>query len=304
MADVTDVIKLTAIPMDLFCSATQHIINYCTGMVRIDANDSGEDAILIGSGTLIDLSGKKCILTAQHAIDAFPKEGNIGFIISERLHKYLLDVQSLTMVKIGKGGNDRLGPDLGIIVLPQNHIGNIKAYKSFYNIEKNRDRMINSPPANDMGVWCISGIPDIETKVVEPKSGFDQVKVFLEFCGFGEIGNQYEIGEYDYFDFEVQYNDQTDSPISFGGVSGGGLWQVIIAQKENGELVMKEVILSGVAFYQTELAGNKRTIKCHGRNSVFINAYDKMRHISEPFAGGDGEDHGAPQLIVRSIRES
>ena len=280
MADAYDFIKLTNIPMNLFESVTQHIINYCIGMVRIDEDERGEDAVLIGSGTLTDFMGKKCILTAQHVIDALPKEGNIGFIISEKLHKYVLDARSLSMVKIGKGENDLIGPDLGIIVLPQTLIGDIKAYKSFYSIGKFRDRMLNSPLENDMGVWCISGIPDIETKVVDPRPGFDHVKAFLEFCGFGGIGNQYKYREYDYFDFEVQYSDRTDSPISFGGVSGGGLWQIILAEKENSELIMKEAILSGVAFYQTELSENKRIIKCHGRNSIFRSAYDKMKKIS------------------------
>lgn len=78
MADVSEFIKLTEIPMDLFGSATQHIINYCIGMVRVDENERGEDAILIGSGTLTDFKRKKCILTAQHVINALPKEGNIG----------------------------------------------------------------------------------------------------------------------------------------------------------------------------------------------------------------------------------
>jgi hypothetical protein len=280
MADVTKKIKLTESPKDLLESAKQHILNYYIGMVRLDSNDFGEDAILIGSGTLVDFKGTKCILTAQHVIDGLPKKGKIGFIISDKLHKHVLEVQNLLIVEIEKGEDDSLGPDLGIIVLPQSHIGNIKAHKSFYNIQKYRERMINAPPENDMGVWCISGIPDIETNVVEPRAGFDRVKAFFGFCGFGGIGNQYETGSYDYFDFEVQYNDRTDSPISFGGVSGGGLWQVLIDQKESGELVMKEAILSGVAFYQTDLVDDKRTIKCHGRNSIFRNAYNKMKLVS------------------------
>lgn len=263
--------------MELYRFATKHIINFSVGIVKVVENYSGEDATLIGSGTLVDLDGNNSILTAQHVIDALPKEGIVGFVISEKLHKYILDTRSLSTTKIGKGKNDQTGPDLGIINLPQATIGSIKALKSFYNIDTKRDRMLQNPPENDLGVWCICGIPDIETRTAEPEKGFDQVKAFLEFCGFGGVRKEYAFGEYDYFDFEVQYNDRTDSPLSFGGVSGGGLWQVIIAQKPDGELMVKEAILSGVAFSQTELVDNKRTIKCHGRKSIYKIAFDKVR---------------------------
>lgn len=277
MVNETVGMRVTDIPMDFYNSVTQHIVNFCIGIVRVEANDSGEDAILIGSGTLVDFNSSSCILTAQHVIDALPKKGTLGFVISEKLHKYVLNVQNLSTIKVGKGKDDCTGPDLGIIVLPQPTIGNIRAHKSFYNINNKRDWMLKSPPETNLGVWCICGIPDIETKVIEPQKGFNRVKAFLEFCGFGGISKEYNIKKYDYFDFEVQYNDRTGSPLSFQGVSGGGLWQVIIAQKPNDELIMKEAILSGVAYYQTELVDNKRTIKCHGRKSIFRNAFNIMK---------------------------
>jgi hypothetical protein len=263
--------RITDIPMEFYSSATRQIINFGIGIVKVAENVNSEDAILIGSGTLIDFNGSHSILTAQHVIDALPTKGNIGFVISEKLHKYVLDAQSLSTIKIDRGNNPESGPDLGVINLPHPTIGSIKALKSFYNVGNKRERMLENPPENDLGVWCIW------TKSEKPQKGFDQVKAYLEFCGFGGISNEYDLGEYDYFDFEVHYNDRTDSPISFGGVSGGGLWQVIIGQKPGGELVVKEVILSGIAFFQTELIENKRTIKCHGRKSIYGNVFEKMK---------------------------
>lgn len=269
--------RITDIPMDFYNDATRQIINFGIGIVKVAESDRGEDAILIGSGTLVNFNGRHFILTAQHVIDALPTKGNIGFVISEKLHKYVLNAQNLSTIKIDRGNNPESGPDLGLINLPQPDTGTIKAYKSFYNVGNKKDRMLENPPEKDLGVWCICGIPDIETRSEKPQKGFDQVKAYLGFCGFGGISREYDLGEFDYIDFEVQYNDRTDSPLSFGGVSGGGLWQVIIGQKPGGVLVVKEVILSGVAFYQTELIENKRIIKCHGRKSIYRNVLEKMK---------------------------
>jgi hypothetical protein len=103
------------------------------------------------------------------------------------------------------------------------------------------------------------------------------VKGFLKFCGFGGISNYSVSNEFDYFDFDVFYNERTQSPHSFGGVSGGGLWQVLIAQDENGQVLLKETILSGVAFYQSPLVDKKRIIKCHGRQSIYKQAYNVIQ---------------------------
>jgi hypothetical protein len=275
-----DRIKVSAIPRTFYESVTRHIINFAIGIVKVLDTEKAEDAILIGSGTLVDLEGIYGILTAQHVIDALPSMGQIGFIISENLHKYTLDAQTLAVSRIGRGKDSGSGPDLGLIHFPRTAIGSIKAKKSFYSIAGKRDRMINSPPEDDFGVWCICGIPDVETKSEGPSKGFDQVKAFLHFCGFGGISRSFSTYKFDYFDFEAHYNEPNESPSSFGGVSGGGLWQIIIAQKPDGEFLMKEALLSGVAFYQTDLIENKRIIKCHGRKSIYEIVYQTIKKTS------------------------
>jgi hypothetical protein len=270
-------IRVTDIPLDFYNSATKQLINYGIGIVKIIEKELTEDAILIGSGTLVDIDRNLGILTAQHVIDALPADGIIGFIISEKLHKFSLDAQTLTAIRVGRGQDPSSGPDLGFIKLPNVILGSIKALKSFYNVGIKRDKILQEPPENDLGVWCICGIPNEETRHEGPSRGFETVKGFVEFCGFGGVSKQYCSGEFDYFNFDVHYSEGTQSPISFGGVSGGGLWQAVIAQKPDGELVLKEAILSGVAFYQSPLVDNKRIIKCHGRQSIYNQLYNTVK---------------------------
>jgi hypothetical protein len=52
------------------------------------------------------------------------------------------------------------------------------------------------------------------------------------------------------------------------------IWQVIIAQNELKELLVKDLIFSGIPFYQTELADYKRKVKCHERKSIYKIAFE------------------------------
>lgn len=270
-------IKLTDIPEEFLNSVTHEILNYSIGMVNVIENESTEDALLIGSGTLINVGGIHGILTAEHVIDALPSHGEIGFIISEKLHKFSLRTQALKKFTIAKAKNPAEGPDIGFLVLPDAILGQIKALKSFYNVEK-REGIADNPPNTDLGVWCLCGFPEVLTRHEGPDKGFEKVKGFMGFCGFGGVLHQYTLDNFDYFDFEVLYNENTQTPISFGGVSGGGLWQVIIAQKDNRELIPKEIILSGIPFYETERAEDRRQIKCHGRKSIYQIANEYIRN--------------------------
>ncbi len=236
-----------------------------------------EDVILIGSGTLVDIDGILGILTAQHVIEAIQKDEDINFVISKKLHKFSLKTQFLTRILIAKGTNSSRGPDIGFIKLPETSLGSIKAVRSFYNIGRRRDKILKYPPENNMGVWCLCGFPDEKTRHEGPQKGFNIVKNVLQLCGFGCISGQCVSNDFDYFDFNIHYNEKTQPPMSFGGVSGGGLWQVIIDRRCDGELILKEIILSGVAFYQSSLKDNMRIIKCHGRQTVYDQAYHTVK---------------------------
>ena len=81
-------IKITDIPNDFLESATRGILNYSIGLVSVTEKEREEDAKIIGSGTLVNINGVHRILTAEHVIKAFPIDGEIGFVISEKLGWY------------------------------------------------------------------------------------------------------------------------------------------------------------------------------------------------------------------------
>ncbi len=258
----------------LLDKATEEITDYAIGFARFQENSEPVDAELAGSGTLVSIDGKDGILTAAHVIEHLPDKGGVGLILlagrsQGQVHSFILSMQFVQKIVIAKGSTDCEGPDLGFLVLPPDKVGTIKARKSFYNIAKRRDRVLSEIPAIDNGFWCLCGCAHEWTDDAAPEHDFKRVKNFRGLCGAGIVKEEYQKDGYDFLEFEANYDDAYEGPQSFEGFSGGGLWQILIEKPENGDLQVKECILSGVAFWQSDIADDLRTIKCHGRRSIY-----------------------------------
>lgn len=277
-------IKITDIPVHMIKEVSKQICHYAVGIVKIQKKLSSEDAILTGSGTLVEIDGTFGILTAHHVIEELPSHGEIGLILSEQLHRYTLQPGSVKKVKIARGPKASEGPDLALLIFQPTDLrqikalGQIRAIKSFYNLLLRRDTIINNPPENDMGIWFLCGFPDEGTIREDPDRGFDAVMAFHGLCGAGGVEKEYISGSYDYLEFDIRYDkNRLQIPRCFKGVSGGGLWQVLLMRTTDGIIEPKEIILSGVAFYQSPVVNNTRSIKCHGRKSIYKISYEFIK---------------------------
>ena len=240
----------------------RHIKYYSSPLLLRTKGSNGEENIrLIGSGTFVSILDTFGILTAAHVVKMLIKERDLGrpyslgLIIKDYMHNYAIPSNYLEPINIAKGQIDSDGPDLGFIVLPNSELGTIKATKNFHNLDRNRERILATPPKFNAGSWAICGVPDEKTvdELFEEKSTLH--KRFFMFCGVGGIRNTYTIDEYDYYDIAVKRDCSPMIPDSFGGVSGGGLWQILLAKSREGEIEPKEYILSGVVFYETGWEG-------------------------------------------------
>jgi hypothetical protein len=102
-------------------------------------------------------------------------------------------------------------------------------------------------------------------------------KYFYNFTGLGCPETSQRIGDHDYFDFPVSYEARPVAPVSWGGMSGGGLWQVPLKQEGN-SLRHLSPLLSGILFYQQPTSETECGVRAHGRRSVYEVAY---RHIED-----------------------
>lgn len=286
-----ETLSMSEIPRNLIENVSKDISDFVIGFVKLreikseHENTSEEDAELGGSGTLVQIEETSGILTAHHVLQNLPKTGEIGLIIATRfpplLHRMTLQSKYLRRVEIPRGPHESEGPDLGLLILPPSDVRKLKPLKSFYNLSLRRNRMIGAPPRCDEGLWFLGGFAGELTSDEPPERGCPRVKTFRGMAGcIDGVKQEYKAGDFDYIDFEVQYGDIHEPPKSFGGFSGGGLWQVPLIRNEDYTLQPKELLLSGVAFYQSGRKDDRRLIKCHGRQSVYGQVINAVRNIA------------------------
>ena len=251
--------------------------DYLVGFVLLKG---GGEARLGGSGTFVSIDNRHAILTADHVIQDLPSSSEIGLVFSSvsrpQLHSPKLNMDYAQKVTVARGSEPSKGPDLALLVLPDHDLATIKAIKSFYNLGIRRERMLREPPNNKDGQWLLSGMAAEWTTEEPPEKGVSRVFGFHGLTGVGFVGEELSVGDFDYKDFLTKRGKEYGGPNSYGGFSGGGLWQVL-TEVVDGKLIGKKYLLSGVAFYQSDLEGDERSIRCHGRKSIYGAAIDAMR---------------------------
>lgn len=270
-------IPIADIPTDVSESISRHLSDYTIGFLRIKDTPKGQDADLLGSGTLVQVGTKHAILTVDHVAKALPKEGRLGLLLSRDVHQHTIDIQGIHYLNIARGEVASEGPDLAAVILSPAIASTISAIKSFYNLTYHRDHMLTEPPDIQEGVWFNNGFIEERTIQEEGRNGYSSIKGFCMFSGAGGPEDQpVKRGVYDYISLPKIYGRKFELPISFGGMSGGGLWQVQLITGPSGKIKPKAFLLSGVAFYQEPTVGERSSIVCHGRSSVYQIAYDAI----------------------------
>lgn len=279
-----DALPLHQVPQDVLEDAAKGISDFVIGFVRLLETGSGQDAELAGSGTLVQIDDTYGILTAYHVLDHLRNTDEIGLILATRLepslHRFTLKTDVIRPLKIAQGHEQSEGPDLGFLILPEVDVGPLKARKSFYNLSRRRERVLDNPPAHDEGIWFLCGFAGEFTREQPPERGYARVRVFRGACGAGWVDREYCVGDFDYFEFEARYGGINEPPQSFGGFSGAGLWQVPLMRIPEGVLKAKELLLSGVAFYQSARTEELRLVKCHGRRSIYLHGIQSVRNVA------------------------
>ena len=228
-------LPLSSIPDAVLEASMRIIANYTVGFLRIESGGQGKNLVLLGSGTLITVNGIHVILTAHHVVEVLPSTGELGLVYSERLSHGMIATDGLRYIRIARGTVDSEGPDLGAIILSPPIASSLEALKSFHNLDRNRTMLLTDPPAIADGMWVVQGFIAERTK--EELNFEHRVKTvrFFELSSSGSV-KPYTIGDYDYFELPIKYSTHGSLPKSYGGTSGGGLWQVRLVRKgSNGE---------------------------------------------------------------------
>jgi hypothetical protein len=273
-----DVVLIKDLPSDLVEAVMKELTAYVVAFIRFGDAAVNPPADLLGSGVLVAVATKRAILTADHVVDVLPASGRIGLFLERTNQPHTIDSAGVSMVRIGRGTDDAVGPDLSAIVLSPSIAASIGAKRSFVNLDKHRTQLLEAPPESNQGAWFCQGFLDERTTVGFDRTEPDFTKYFYNFTGIGGPEGQEHIGEHDYFHLPVDAASTSVAPIRWGGMSGGGVWQVPF-KRDGTRIAHLPPLLSGVMFYQHVRSGVCE-IRCHGRRSVYEAAFKAI--IGEP----------------------
>jgi hypothetical protein len=251
-------IPLTELSADLLAEMRERVWLYTASVFSVD----GSTPHYAGTATCVRQGASEYILTAGHVWRELRGERFALSLEADRLlvpiEKSLVEPTVMAANKFGEWG-----PDLALIRLPSVVARDLGQVKAFYNIDK-RKALMGDRPAYDHGVWAVVGAP-------EEQSLFGKDEAVLTICLFASVVASAQTRDgFDYVDLSYFHEDRPDLPRSYGGISGGGLWQLPIARSESGDVVWNDhVNLEGVAFYQKAISPFEGVIRCHGRWSVY-----------------------------------
>jgi hypothetical protein len=274
-------IRIAEIPSSVLEKIAKTLGWYLVGFTGIHQAGNVEEATLLGSGTLIEFDGVHGILTAQHVTAIFRNFENIGMILLPNEHRFFIERKYLLVEEISNTLEPSEGPDLSLVILPPNVVGTLKARKMFYGIVQRHEEVLREPINHEAGLWSVTGFPDEQTVKEESHRDHAYVQRYHGASFFTGIEKEFFVGEYDFLEIGVKYGIDNTTPGSFGGVSGGGLWQIRLTRTRETDLEIREKFLFGVAFYETEVRNGIRHIRCNGPRSI-MKLIHKVRSTTLP----------------------
>jgi hypothetical protein len=225
---------------------------------------------LVGGGTFVQLGKTKGILTAGHALEKLPVAGQIGPVRFPRIKPEFQNLR-LQMDRTGRimlwDKIEEHAPDLGFLKLADYDAANIEALGGvFYNLAKERDFAPSSPSHRMSTAHAVVGIVDEWTEEVSVDQPQSRKKIFGGLFGAVKTIRDFDEDGTQLVEIEVDYAQGPQISTSYGGVSGGALWQLhfeLDAAKKLVRPLGKKLL--GVAFRQSE---DHRLISCNGTPSI------------------------------------
>jgi hypothetical protein len=269
MVTVAEDVQVRDIPKSVDDEISNGLLHYCVPLIGIkklaNDNDSFE---LAGTGTLVSVDGRGCILTAGHVWGFLKKWPLINLVLKSIGTRYVIDRNAISVQSIWETNDGEWGPDLALLALPLSEKAAISAHKSFLDLSARRNKMLSDPPNLKRGIWATVG------SIAEFSAG-TQVGPIIDYnvqarsC-FGTVKDYHYRNGYDYIDLGV--NPQLPGvPSSFGGMSGGGLWQLPLTKsRSDGQISWQgEKHFQGVVFWESLHNGQVEFVRCHGTRSLY-----------------------------------
>ena len=269
-----DKIGLHDVPDEVMEEIREALHNAMVALVELSGDGPLQRPVPMGSGTCVQLGDRRFILTAAHVWDALKNANRIMMALQPGTYSGQIPTESVIPHELWNRKQPERGPDLALLEIPEPHASSLTAKKLFLDLSRHQERAKERPPKTEGGLWVLTGLVGEWSGHVTHDEQAGRVNVHLEArTFFGSVHNAIEQGGYDYLEMAA---DTTIAgvPSTFGGLSGGGLWEVGLKRDALGNIVWdKEWRFWGVACWQREAPENQVIIRCHGPKSIFEMAW-------------------------------
>ena len=238
---------------------------YSVAFVKVRSQKGREIPSLQGSGVLVRHGDYHGILTAAHVAAELVKLDFIGLVYSEAPIQiaYKREVFDIRTIAYDRGNTH--GPDLAIVTPAIKLLNDLKAKMSFVNLH-HCPRPVDMARSDSLApAWSIMGaVQELSCNEGENR---DLRAMFMSYC-CATPTFQTRNG-HDSFELRAEYSEGTDTPGSFKGVSGGGLWRAVLEREGHEARICDHPRLMGITFYQEGMSDGARIIRGHGPRSVY-----------------------------------
>ena len=217
-----------------------------------------------GTATLVVVDGAHYFLTAEHVWRELQKFNRIGITLVPEIDQcFTILTQYLIATGPRRPSVEMDGPDIVFLKIPETKLGEIKARKSFYQLEP----VVRKPKVD---VRCIEvaillGAP-CEAATLTTQTNLDMT---IQGIMADESPKTFTKGRYDYLDSK-EFFGAHGFPNSYGGFSGGGLWHVQVYLDPKTGQRKERNRLAGMAFSEFPAKRKYRVIRCHGARSIDV----------------------------------
>jgi len=235
-------------------SFTGPVCDYSVGFLKVA--EDGQIRIPAGTGTFVQLGKTYGIITAGHVLKELQK-GKIGLVrfpsVEPALQNYTLDLDH-TEREVLWEGKEGEGPDIAFLKIPEIDAKNLLAKGSvFYNLDKERNFSLSNRDHHMAKAHAVVGVIGEWTEVGPAMQATGKKLIVGGVFGAAKSAREFRENETDLVEIAVDHATGPKVPKSYGGVSGGALWELHVElDKEKKKVVTVNKKLHGVAFRQSE----------------------------------------------------
>jgi hypothetical protein len=234
---------------------------YSTPLFSLKRTREGDVLRLAGSGTLVAHDGSHYILTAAHVWYEVLKYSDFVGVTLREVYDHTCLLETATILAYGPerpAGWTEWGPDLILLRIPDIRVGEIKAFKVFYDMRAELSGLVTRD-RNE--TYLLVGTPSVLGSYTQNHASVELMGMWVG------VPRVYSHGQWDYFDTKAALRPPS-SANTFGGVSGGGLWRVQVYYSPESGRIESAVALEGVAFYELGTENGQGIVRSHGLQSI------------------------------------